>query len=109
MAAGNIQISLPDHAAFLQYFLRGMKDKAILLNKSRFEHLLFGLPDFAFGWFWEINENGERVAHNLGNPGSFLSRVLINPTRDRAYIVVTNCMTEASYEGTQLLMDRLQE
>ena len=109
MAAGNIQISLPDHAAFLQFFLRGMKGKAILLNKSRFEHLLFGVPDFAFGWFWEINENGEPIAHNLGNPGSFLSRVLINPSRDRAYIVVTNCMTDLSYEGTELLMDRLQD
>jgi CubicO group peptidase (beta-lactamase class C family) len=108
-AAGNIQLTLPDFARFLQYHLAGLRGECAWLPKETFEKILFGRPEFAFGWFWEINENGDRVAHNIGNPGSFLSRVLINPTRDRAYIVVTNCMTESSYEGTQLLMNRLQQ
>jgi CubicO group peptidase (beta-lactamase class C family) len=109
MAAGNIQLSLPDYCKFLQLQLLGLSGRCPWLPRATFEFLHFGLPDFAVGWFWEVNAAGQRVSRNLGNPGTFLCRVLVNPAADRAYVVVANCMTDLAHVGTEVLMERIQE
>jgi CubicO group peptidase (beta-lactamase class C family) len=109
MAAGNARLSLADYCKFLMLQLQGLQGKSPLLPRETFEFLHFGLPEFAVGWFWEQNAAGQRVSHNLGNPGNYVTRVLVDPAADRAYVVFASCMTEEAYAATAWLMGRLGE
>ncbi len=109
MAAGNARLSLADYSKFLMVQLQGLQGKSPLLPRETFEFLHFGLPEFAVGWFWEENAAGQRVSHNLGNPGNYVSRVLVNPAVDRAYVVFASCMTDEAYAATEWLLKRLAD
>jgi CubicO group peptidase (beta-lactamase class C family) len=109
MAAGNLRLSLADYSKFMQLQLSGLEGKSDMLPKETFEFLHFGLPDFAVGWFWGTNAKGQRYSHNIGNPGNFVTRTMVVPAANRAYIVFANCMTTEAYEGTAWLMGKLSE
>lgn len=101
LAAGNINISLPDYVKFIQLQLKGLKGKARMLPEKEFHFLLHGLPTFAIGWFWEKNEAGDMVIRNTGNPGTFITQVYIE--QGKAFIFFTNCQTKETYTA----LDRL--
>jgi CubicO group peptidase (beta-lactamase class C family) len=105
LAAGNINVSLPDYIKFIQLQLRGLNGRSTLLAKEQFEFLHFGLPRFAVGWFWATDEVNNRYSFNVGNPGTFLSKVYVFPNNDRAFIFFSNVQSSAADEG----IDRLYE
>lgn len=107
MAAGNARLSLADYSKFLMVQLQGLQGKSPLLPRETFEFLHFGLSEFAVGWFWEENAAGQRISHNLGNPGNYVTRVSVNPAVNRAYVVFASCMTDGAYAGTEWLMEHL--
>jgi len=108
LAAGNINITLPDYLKFIQLQLRGLKGNSGLLDKNEFQFLHYGLKQFAIGWFWDLDENNQAYSYNTGNPGTFLSKVYIYPGRDRAYIILTNVQSDLAEEGMDLLADELK-
>lgn len=108
-AAGNINVNMQDYARFVQELLRGLKGKSPLLAAPEFEDLLFGRPRFALGWWWGVDEQGQRMAWHLGNPGTFLSVVYMHADEDLAYIIFMNVQSDEAMEGIRVLYDRLKE
>ncbi|WP_160712839.1 serine hydrolase domain-containing protein [Chitinophaga solisilvae] len=106
MAAGNINVSLEDYVRFIQLQLKGLKGQSLLLPRTTFEYLHYGLPFFAFGWFHEQDENGHHISHNTGNPGGFITDVYIDREADRACIIFTNIQQERTYEAIRILREK---
>lgn len=108
MAAGNIQVSLPDYIHFIQLQLKGLSGKSNLLSQEEFEFLHFGLHGFSVGWFWQKDENGRKYSYHIGNPGTFLSKVFIYPEDDKAFIFFANAQTTQAALGLDVLFDALK-
>ncbi|MGC4059147.1 MAG: serine hydrolase domain-containing protein [Chitinophagaceae bacterium] len=108
LAAGNINVSLPDYLKFIQEQLRGLNGKSAALSRETFRFLHFGKPQFALGWFHDTDETGASYSHNTGNPGSFLSKVYVFPERDRAFILFANVQSEEAETGMELLFAELK-
>lgn len=110
LAAGNINVSLPDYVKFIQLQLRGLKGENNLLTPETYEFLHYGLPKFSFGWFNKTDENtNHHVSFNEGNAGAFITKVCIIKEVDRAYIVFTNSATPQTSEGIAALLDKMKE
>ena len=108
LAAGNINVSLEDYARFVRLQLMGLKGKSDLLPKKTFEQLLFGMPQFSYGWFnMPAKETGHHVAFNEGNAGAFITRVHIIKEADRGYIIFTNAATTATQDVIAVLLKEL--
>jgi len=107
-AAGNITMTLPDYAKLIQWNLRGLKEGTPLLSKDDFTFLHFGRSQFAVGWFWNMDKRGNKYSWNVGNPGTFLSKVYVYPHADRAIIILTNAQTEEADNGTEMLLEKLR-
>lgn len=107
LAAGNINVSLPDYVKFIQIQLRGLAGKSDLLAEDEFNFLHYGLPEFAVGWFWKPDDKNRRVSFNTGNAGAFTTKVYVVKETDRAYILFANAATEKTSEGLKLLLDSL--
>ncbi len=103
LAAGNIQLSLPDYSKFIQLQLAGAAGRSPLLSFKEFRFLHQGRERFAVGWFWEKELTGDVVVYNVGNPGTFLSKVYLLPGKDRAFILLCNAQTPAADEGLDAL------
>lgn len=99
LAAGNIQLSLPDYAKFIQLQLAGAAGRSPLLSSEEFHFLHQGRDRFAVGWFWEREATGDPVVYNIGNPGTFLSKVYMLPAKDRAFIFLCNAQTSMAEHG----------
>lgn len=108
LAAGNIQLSLPDYAKFIQLQLAGAAGRSPLLSAEEFRFLHQGRQRFAVGWFWEKEAAGDVVVYNIGNPGTFLSKVYMLPEKDRAFIFLCNAQTLAADEGLDKLYEVLR-
>ncbi|MBV7531394.1 serine hydrolase [Chitinophaga sp. sic0106] len=109
MAAGNINTTLTDYTKFLQLQLKAFKGNSNILTIITANYLLFGYDSFAMGWFWERNANQHKEAHNIGNPGDFLTAVHIIPAVNRGYIVFANCQTDAAAEAVNYLVSVLKK
>ncbi|NLR80853.1 serine hydrolase domain-containing protein [Chitinophaga eiseniae] len=109
MAAGNLHISLPDYARFIQEQLKGLAGKSTLLDANTYARLHYGMPVFAAGWFWQRNAAGHLVSENTGNPGTFITQVWVIPEADRAYIFFTNLQRDNVYEAITALREALEK
>lgn len=109
MAAGNINVSLPGYIIFIQEQLKGLNGQSTWFTKKEFEFLHFGLSQFALGWFWEKQTDGSLLSYNIGNPGTFLSKVFVMPAQNKAVIIFTNAQTESADAGTSLLYEQLKK
>ena len=69
----------------------------------------YGLTKFAVGWFWLKDENGQTFSYNIGNPGTFLSKVYVFKNSDRAFILFSNAQTSKADEGLNVLYNELYE
>jgi len=108
LAAGNIQLSLPDYTKFIQMQMAGAAGRSPLLSSKEFHFLHQGRERFAVGWFWEKEPAGEVVVYSVGNPGTFLSKVYMFPGKDRAFILLSNAQTVAADEGLDVLYQELR-
>jgi len=110
LAAGNINVNLPDYIKFVQLQLRGLRGNSEMLPQKDFEFLHFGLPKFAFGWFNEREQKTDRhISFNEGNAGAFITKVCIIKEIDRAYIVFTNAATDETSKGVDILLGKMKE
>lgn len=109
LPAGNITLSLPDYAKFIQLQLQGLAGQSTLLPQEAFEFLFSGLPGWSVGWNTLAYPDGRTYSFNAGNPGTFLSKVFVFPQIDRAFIVLTNAQTDAAEYGIDVLLEELYE
>jgi CubicO group peptidase (beta-lactamase class C family) len=108
MAAGNINVTLPDYIKFIQLQLKGLQGRSTLLSKQEFEFLHFGLTRFSIGWFQSLDEQGKHYSWHIGNPGSFLTQVYIYDKEGRAFILFANAQTTQTEDGLNLLLEELK-
>ncbi len=109
LAAGNINVSLPDYVKFIQLQLIGLSGRSEFLTKEEFNFLHFGLERFSVGWFSLIDDNNQSYSYNIGNPGTFLSKVYIFNEQDRAYILFSNAQTTDADSGLDVLFEELKK
>jgi len=109
LPAGNINVSLPDYAKFIQLQLQGLQGKSELLSAEEFDFLHFGLAKFAVGWFWETDEANQVYSYNEGNPGTFLTQVYVYKDLDRAYILFANVQSDEAETGMGVIYDELKK
>jgi CubicO group peptidase (beta-lactamase class C family) len=109
LAAGNINCTLPDYTKFIQQQLRGLRGQSDLLSQEQFQFLFFGRSRFSMGWFPGADSIHGRYAWNIGNPGTFLTKVYVFPEANRAYILFSNAQTDAAETGLNILYDKLEE
>lgn len=87
--AGDIKMTLPDYAKFVQLNLKGLKGTDSMLKQQTWEYLHFGIKDYAIGWT-NVNQNGHDFSEHMGSAGTFTCYTLIDKQSDISYIVVTN-------------------
>lgn len=110
LSAGNINVSLPDYIKYIQLQLKGLKGEADILPRRTFDRLLYGLPNFSFGWFNALDRTTQHhSAFNTGNAGAFITQVEVVKEIDRAYVLFTNSYTEQTTEGLLVLMEKLKD
>jgi len=109
LPAGNINVSLPDFCKFMQLQLKGLAGREKILNKSEFVFLFEGLPAYALGWFSATDGNNQAFAYHVGNPGTFLSKVYVHKNRGKAFVLFSNCQSEAADLGLDVLYTELKK
>ncbi|MBS1779576.1 MAG: serine hydrolase [Bacteroidetes bacterium] len=109
LSAGNINLTLPDYAKFIQLQLSGLQGRSSMLNKEEFEFMHYGAPTAAIGWFWEKDEKGRLVSYSTGNPGTFLAKVYIFKDENKAFIVLSNAQTDEADKGMDILYTELRK
>lgn len=108
-SAGNINVSLPDYCKFIQLQLRGLLGKSEKLTAKDFEYLHYGLPEFSFGWFWNVDDKSKlKYSFHEGNPGSFLTKAFICKDTDKAFIIFANVQSDEVDNGLNILLDELK-
>ncbi len=107
MAAGNINASLPDYAKFIQLQLQGLSGQSTLLSQAEFEFLHYGLDRFSIGWFCQTDTDSSEYSYNIGNPGTFLTKVFVFKESDIAIILFSNAQTKEADKGLDTLFNEL--
>jgi CubicO group peptidase (beta-lactamase class C family) len=108
LAAGNINCTLPDYVKFIQLQLKGLVGRSDLLTKQEFEFLHFGRQRFSIGWLPAMDAVNGRYSFNIGNPGTYLSKVYVYPRIGKAFILFANAQTDASDAGLDMLYNELK-
>ncbi|MFA6149941.1 MAG: serine hydrolase [Chitinophagaceae bacterium] len=109
-SAGNINVSLQDYVKFIQLQLLGLAGKSSLLSAEEFYTMYFGLPQFAYGWNWYVDEESKmKYAWHTGNPGSFFTKVYVCKETDKAFIFFANVGSEQVENGINLLFEHLKK
>lgn len=106
--AGDISMTLPDYAKFIQLNLQGLLGKDNVLKASTYNYLHFGLTDYSIGWS-NVNEDDKQFSEHSGSAGTFFCHTLIDKTNKLAYIIVANNATRETQQGIFDLLDRLRK
>ncbi|MCV9927196.1 beta-lactamase family protein [Flavobacterium sp. LS1R49] len=109
-SAGNINVSLPDYAKFIQLQLKGLLGKSNVLSADEFNYMHYGLPEFAFGWESFIDKNnGLKYSFHKGTPGTFLTDIYICKDTNKAFILFANVQSENADKGLNILFEELNK
>ena len=110
LAAGNINVTLPGYIKFIQLQLSGLAGKSPQLTAREFNFMHYGLPGFAIGWNWYVdNKTHLTYSWHRGNPGTFFTKILLCKDTNRAYLFFTNVDSEKVEEGVGVLFDELSK
>lgn len=108
VAPGNLYGTVIEQAAVLQFFLQAWTHQADEMSKSEAEWLMFGRPNYAFGWGHTI-KNAERRAYHDGSAGTFYSRWIVVPDKQKAIVICANgagVPTQAAIDELQQLLEK---
>lgn len=108
VAAGNLHGSVVEQAAVLQFFLQAYTHQAEEMNKADAELLLFGRPQYAFGWGHSL-KNGSRKAWHDGSAGTFYTRWVVFPEEQRAIVISANSAGTPTLEAINELQALLEK
>lgn len=106
-AAGNMNGGLYDQAAFLQQLLLALSHQHADISRKEAEMLLFGLPQYAFGWGHDV-KNGSKRAYHDGSAGTFYVRWLLYDDFQRAFIICSNNASPGTNEAFKQLQKELE-
>jgi CubicO group peptidase (beta-lactamase class C family) len=106
--AGDISMTLPAYAKFIQYNLLGLTGRDNILKASTYEYLHYGFKDYAIGW-GNINSAIEQVSEHSGSAGTFFVYTIIDKKKKIAYIIAANAAGEEVQQGLYRLLDFLRK
>lgn len=106
--AGDISMSLPDYAKFIQFNLKGLAGIDNVLRASSYEFLHFGLKDYSIGWGNSTNGE-EKVSQHSGSAGTFFAHTLIDKKRQLAFILLSNSATEKTKQSIFKLLSAMKK
>ncbi len=106
-AAGNINCTLPGYIKFIQLQLKCLHGKSSILTQQEANFLLFGMPRWSVGWIPATDALNGAYAYNIGNPGSFLTKVYVFKDLNKAFILFANAQTDSADEGLDELYHEL--
>lgn len=106
--AGDISMTLPDYAKFIQFNLQGLSGKDNVLKASTYDFLHFGLQDYSIGW-GNVNKDGKQLSQHSGSAGTFYCYTLIDKTNKLAYIIVANSATDETQKTILKLLDFMKK
>jgi len=106
--AGDISMTLPDYAKFIQLNLQGLLGKDNVIKASTYNHLHFGLTDYSIGWS-NANKDDKQFSEHSGSAGTFFCHTLIDKKNKLAYIIIANSATGETQQGIFKLLDRLRK
>jgi D-alanyl-D-alanine carboxypeptidase len=107
---GNLHMSIGDLARFAQLHLQGLQGRDGFLRSEtiRRMHQPAKGANYALGWYSDSGMFDEPHSRHTGEVGTFHARIWIFPQRDLAITAVTNADTEAAYDVTSEIFQRLR-
>jgi CubicO group peptidase (beta-lactamase class C family) len=109
-SAGNINVSLPAYCKFTQMQLQGLQGKSKVFTAEEFNYMHFGLQEFSFGWNSGTKKNNDsKYSFHNGNPGTFLTKVYLCPSLNKAFILFANVQSEEADKGLVLILEELEK
>jgi D-alanyl-D-alanine carboxypeptidase len=87
--AGNVSLSVGDYAKFVQSHLKGLRGVGGSLSSQAYTYLHTTQGDYGLGWVVKPLNGVITSAHD-GTAGTFYALAAIQPSRDRAVIVLVN-------------------
>ncbi len=105
--AGDISMTLPDYAKFIQLNLQGIEGKNNLLTADTYNYLHFGFPKYAIGW-GNYSKDGKQFSQHSGSAGTFYCYTLLDKTNKRAYIIIANSGTDETAKAISKLSKFMQ-
>ncbi len=106
--AGDISMTLPDYAKFIQLNLKGLAGKNNILQSSTYEFLHFGLKEYSIGW-GNINNTDKQLSEHSGSAGTFFCYTQLDKRKKLAYIILANSATSGTQNGIFKLLSELQK
>ena len=106
--AGDISMTLPDYAKFIQYNLNGLQGQDNVLKSSTYNYLHFGQKDYSIGW-GNVNKADKQFSEHSGSAGTFFCYSLIDKKNNLAFIIIANSATKQAQQGIFKLLDRLKK
>lgn len=88
-AAGNINGSVFDQGIFLQAYLLALQTTSEDMTREEGRRMLFGKPEYAFGWLHSTQNEVERAVHD-GSAGTFYCRWIIIDDYQLGIVLNTN-------------------
>ncbi len=106
--AGDISMTFPDYAKFIQFNLQGLAGKDNVLKSSTYNFLHFGLKDYAIGW-GNVNTKDKKISEHSGSAGTFFCYAQLDEKKNLAYIITTNSATPQTQESIFKLLNVLKK
>ena len=106
--AGDISMTLPDYAKFIQLNLQGIEGEDNVLKASTYDFLHFGLKDYSIGWV-NITKNDKQLSEHSGSAGTFFCYTLLDKNKKMAFIIIANSATQGTQEGIFKLLSVLRK
>lgn len=105
--AGNLHGNVVEQAAVLQLLLQAWVHQADEVSKAEAQNLLFGRPNYAFGWAHGL-KNKQPYAWHDGSAGTFYTRWLIFPDQQKAIAISANGAGEPAKKAITELQQLLE-
>ena len=105
--AGDISMSLPDYARFIQLNLLGLSGKDTILKASTYQFLHFGLKGYSIGW-GNVSKDSLLLSEHAGSAGTFFCYTLNDYKQQLAFIIMANAATPQTQQAVFKLLDQLR-
>lgn len=96
--AGDISMTLPDYAKFIQLNLQGLSGKDKVLKASTYQFLHWALKEYSIGWI-NVSNDKQKISEHAGSAGTFFSYTLIDHNKNLAFIIIVNNGAQQAQQG----------
>ena len=104
--AGDISLSVNDHAVFLMEILKALRNNGSKLKQETYDYMFFEYDDYSMGWGKFKNNIIQYLSHD-GSDGTFYCRVLISREKKYGVVVMSNAGNENTVRGINAISSHI--